>query len=114
MHSYLECLHPSRRLSTSQAGFRISSRSSCIQIKVMDDSEGYFESMRCGPGVSPDLRIGFWVCFLAYGFGFGNPVRHPGSGPPAIPGVPGPRRDMSWVWDWVLGLGNHFQDSEEC
>ena len=24
---------------------------------------------------------------------------------PELP-VPGPRRDMGWVWDWVLGLGN--------
>ena len=23
---------------------------------------------------------------------------------PELP-VPGPRRDMGWVWDWVLGLG---------
>ena len=24
---------------------------------------------------------------------------------PELP-VPGPRRDMGWVWAWVLGLGN--------
>ena len=24
---------------------------------------------------------------------------------PELPG-PGPKRDMAWVWDWVLGLGN--------
>ena len=24
---------------------------------------------------------------------------------PELP-VPGPRRDIGWVWDWVLGLGN--------
>ena len=45
---------------------------------------------------------------------------------PELP-VPGPRRDMGWIWDWVLGLSNisrmlenlgdsdfqHFQDSQK-
>ena len=74
------------------------------------------------------------------GLGFGNQPARPtcgaamnrcgfGSGSARITrNYPRPRRDMGWVWDWVLGLSNisgilendcdfnfqYFQDSGEC
>ena len=50
-----------------------------------------------GGGVAPPVGLGFGI----------PPAARVRVRPhyPELP-VPGPRRDMGWVWDWVLGLGN--------
>ena len=46
-------------------------------------------------GVAPPVGLGFGI----------PPAARVRPHYPELP-VPGPRRDMGWVWDWVLGFGN--------
>ena len=89
------------------------------------------KNMTLDPARPEKTRRGVWGGVAPpVGLGFGIPPAARVRVRPHYPElpVPGPRRDMGWVWDWVLGLGNisrilenvadsdfqYFQDPGEC